>query len=482
MEGLMRRSTLLARRAIFALCGASALSLGACIDEKIVFRDRELFQEPLAAAGSFLGYIDREDKLTVCGNCHIGVQREWVVTKHASAWKGLEDSGHAATSCQGCHTVSELGNVATGTVGHAATGEERYQDVQCESCHGPGLVHVLDPNDGTVPLAAMDVGADMTTGCSECHRGTHRPFLEEWSQSGHGSVVASPAGRAECQSCHTGEGALAMFGVRTAYVEQDDVAGLDQHLAITCAVCHDPHGSDYSGQLRFPIDVPDEDQNLCMICHNRRGTPDPTRSSGPHAPEGPTVLGVAGWWPPNLTFPGGRMVGTHGSADANPRLCASCHVQTFELTDPETGELVLQSTGHLFEATPCLDSNGTPIQGDCDDEDRSYASCGAAGCHTVPGSAQSLRQVTETRIARHVAELDALIDAIPSSEFNSGDDRYTVGEGSRFNLRLAQAGGAAVHNPFLIEALLLASIDAVETTYGLPAPAQASSIMLHGGR
>jgi predicted CXXCH cytochrome family protein len=461
--------------ALFFL-GASLLVTAACVDERVVFQNRELFEEPLAAAGSFLGYTDQESKLTVCGNCHIGVQSEWAMTSHASAWDGLQESGHAQTFCEGCHTVSALGNITTGTVGHAATGEARYQDVQCEACHGPGLLHVRNPNDDTVPLAAMDVGLDLTVGCAECHQGAHHPFADEWAASGHGLIRAAPAGNPSCWGCHTGEGALAMFGVRSTYLEQEAVAEPGEHLAITCAVCHDPHGSDNPAQLRFPIDVPSEEQNLCMMCHNKRGIPDPTTFRGPHSPEGPTLIGVAGWWPPNMTFPGGRVVGTHGSPVANPGLCASCHVQTFEITDSETGEFVFQSVGHSFDATPCVDANGIPTGGPCEIEERSYAGCATSGCHSEPDVARSLQVIAENRIEGYAADLEALIAQIPASEFDPADDRYTVGEGSQFNLELARSGGAAVHNPFLIEALLRASIAAVETQYALSAPARTGAV------
>ena len=339
------------RAALFLAAALPLLATFGCVDERVVFRDRELFEEPLDVAGSFLGYSDATDKLTVCGNCHIGPQRDWVLTAHASAWDGLQSSGHAPQYCEGCHTVSELGNVATGTVGHAATGEERYQDVQCEACHGPGLLHVLDPRDGTVPLAPMNVGLDATLGCAQCHQGAHHPFADEWAASGHSTIRTSPAGNPSCWGCHTGEGALAMMGVKTSYLEQDQVAQPGEHLSITCAVCHDPHGSDFSGQLRFPIDEPSEERNLCMMCHNKRGTPDVTTFRGPHSPEGPTLLGVAGWWPPNMSFPGGRVVSTHGSTEANPRLCAGCHVQSFEILDQETDQFVFTSTGHSFQVS-----------------------------------------------------------------------------------------------------------------------------------
>jgi predicted CXXCH cytochrome family protein len=258
-----------------------------------------------------------------------------------------------------------------------------------------------------------------------------------------------------------------MFGVRTTYLEQEGVAQPGEHLALTCAVCHDPHGSPNDAQLRFPVDVPSEEENLCMKCHGKRGTPDPTTSRGPHSPEGPTLLGVAGWWPPSLDFPGGAIVATHGS-EANPKLCASCHVQSFEVTDAETGAFVFQSTGHLFQATPCIDADGLPTAGPCADADKTYRGCVAAGCHGSPAVARSLEGVAELRIAGLVAELQGLLALVPASEFDEGDGRYTVAEGSRFNQQLAQAGGAAVHNPFLIEALLIGSINDTRATYALP--------------
>jgi len=438
-------------------------------EESVVFRDRELFQDPPTEALSFLGYSDIDSKLTSCGNCHIGVQAEWVQTAHADAWEGLQSSGGAQAFCEGCHTVSELGNAVTQTAGFNGAPEERYHDVQCESCHGPGLQHVQNP-DANQPLAFMDADIDATVGCTECHQGTHHPFAEEWEASKHSQVVGFAADRPECASCHSGEGALAAWGVNVDYAEKDQL-GPGNHLAITCAVCHDPHGSVNEAQLRFPIDVASEEQNLCMKCHHKRGVPDPTTFRGPHSPEGPTLLGVAGWWPPNLQFPGGSIRATHGS-EANPKLCAGCHVNSFTVTDPESGDHVFSATGHLFEAIPCLDGAGVPIPGGmCDDTERAFGACAASGCHGDEGVARGLKFTAETRIDQLATALEALIDQIPASEFNPDDAAYTVGEGVKFNAELARSGGSAIHNPFLIEALLTASISQATTTYGLTPPA-----------
>src|SRR5690606_12810083 len=96
---------------------------------------------------------------------------------------------------------------------------------------------------------------------------------------------------AECRSCHTAKGALDAWGVTANYKEKSGTQG--HALAITCAVCHDPHSNEASrrnetgtgptnslsmpasgGQLRYSVDVPNEEQNLCMKCHHKRAQPD----------------------------------------------------------------------------------------------------------------------------------------------------------------------------------------------------------------
>ena len=71
------------------------------------------------------------------------------------------------------------------------------------------------------------------------------------------------------------------------------------------------------------------------------------------------------------------------------------------------------------------------------------------------------------RIANSVAQLDAQLSQVPSSEFDSSDGILTVAEGALFNQRLGEIESSAIHNPFLTEALLLSSMDAVEDFYGI---------------
>ncbi|MCG6955785.1 MAG: hypothetical protein LJF04_07330 [Gemmatimonadetes bacterium] len=458
------------RVAFLPLLVLALSSLSGCVDEKVVYRDRALFEQPPSAAQSFLGYSDQGSKLVVCGNCHVEKQAMWEQTKHANAWADLQASGHATSSCEPCHTVNANGNWVTGDAGWVATQDTRYQDVQCEACHGPGLDHVTNPTVETEPLAPLSVGVDLTTGCGECHQGTHNPFVEEWSQSAHAVLSDHMATNASCQPCHTGDGALTAWGENDNYLEKADVANGD-HLPITCGVCHDPHGGPNAHQLRYPISSANVDSNLCMKCHQRRSVPDPTSSRGPHSPQGPTLLGTAGWWPPGLT---GKLVGTHGTPSANPELCARCHVSRFEVTDPATGDFTFQATGHVFSAIPCLDADGKPTTGDCDVSQRSFQACTGSGCH---GSEDVARAAMATVLARRdllVGEIDALLAQVPSTEFSTTDDRYTVAEGSQFNRDLAAMDGEPIHNPFLVEALLIASIDALKTTYHLTAQTNVS--------
>ena len=489
-----------------------AFALGACTDTETVFETRtdtvtvtdtvtrDVYTSPPEAANGFLGYFDVEEGMTTCGNCHVGTEATWDDTRHANAWEGLQASGHAREFCEGCHTVTELGNAVTEASGHNAVPEERYYDVQCESCHGPGLDHVQNP-DGSQPLASLQVGLDLSTGCGECHQGSHHGFVDQWAQSNHaapwgeffpGGVDAGAAAalRPSCQACHLGQGALAAWGVEGSYIEAGADPSTEDRLAITCGVCHDPHGSSNQAMLRFPINVASAEQHLCARCHNRRTTPNPESSHGlhPHAPETALLQGDVGWIPPGAEINRGEIIATHGS-EANPGLCATCHVASFEVTDQETGEFVFNATGHTFNAVPCVDADGVPTGGDCElsTDARTFEGCTASGCHGTQQAAFSALSTAATRIQDLSTELhDLLLQVDPGledagGEIDPNDPTFTVAEGAFFNLATAEFpegervdarmvyAGSSAHNPFMMEQLLIASINAVEAEYGVSA-------------
>jgi hypothetical protein len=212
-----------------------------------------------------------------------------------------------------------------------------------------------------------------------------------------------------------------------------------------------------------------------------------------------------GWIPPGFAYDTTKIAGSHGT-DANPGLCVTCHVAELEVTDAG-GEFVLHSVGHLFEATPCLDDQGIPVAGgECTMEERDFSACATSGCHTTEAGAITAYQVVWNRMnnlidqlwvdSNHDHALDPtdegllpMVAAIDPNELDASSSTVTVAKGAMWNAQLAytadrthwgggddplgnhfsahKASGNGVHNPFILEALLLASIEAVKDTYGV---------------
>jgi predicted CXXCH cytochrome family protein len=445
-------------------------ALSGCVDDKIVYRDKPLFEDPPQAAVGFLGYSNATDKKTTCGNCHAGQQVVWAESKHANAWADLQANSHAGDSCVDCHTVNALGNEAVDKVAYAATKDVRYEDVQCESCHGAGLEHVGDPSSDTKkPLATMLTKEDATNGCGECHRDDHHPFVEEWEGSAHAEVNAElvtrdPTSYASCANCHDGKYAMKnLFKVTNNFNERDD--GTKQ--GTTCIVCHDPHGNANTAQLRMEASSHDGATNLCYQCHQRRPTPSGSTSHNePHSPQGPLVLAdrVVGWQPPGFTTE--KIIGTHGS-ESNTGLCVTCHMKSYALN------ATLNTTGHTFRATPCLKADGTidPAK-DCALSARSFKSCLGSGCHGTEAAARSALTAADTRLEHLSEELFRLVAAAKlttkgAADYKS-DTNVTPLEGLEFNAGILEGDASmGAHNPFYVDALLNASISYIKTYYGV---------------
>ncbi|MEP6590781.1 MAG: cytochrome c3 family protein [Gemmatimonadota bacterium] len=476
-----------------------ALVLAGCTTSDIVYRDREPFNAPPDAASGLLGYYNAATKQTTCGNCHTGHQARWKTTKHAMAHQTLVDLNTAPTAtCWACHTVSSKGNGLTSPAGWEVKNDAAYKDVQCESCHGPGAKHVQNPEvRATWPLARIRLTVAGAS-CASCHSGAHHPFADEWKQSLHNAVATTNT----CgDACHNGKTVLAAWGVNNSnYVERDS-AGASE---ITCAVCHDPHGSPNKAMLRFPIDNPNPDQNLCMKCHMRRGEPEAGRST-PHAPQGFVLLGTGGYRPSGVSIDTLISLTTHASS-ANPRLCAGCHVNRYSVTDPATGAFVFTSTGHLFKPIPCTDATGKPV-GDTTcayaPPTRSFKSCTSSGCHASEAIAAGRLSLARSEIETLAAQIwidsnkNQTIDPAPIDGGYLAIIRrdmpgeltnptvITPARGAEFNVKTFGEGrygngdrSKGVHNPFLARALLGANIVELRARYALPAPPAAVNALI----
>lgn len=464
--------------AVASVMTAVALAAAACADTSNPV-------QPVGPqfAGSFVGYVDVTGQQTTCGNCHPGKQRDWLQTGHAKAWSALGDSGRANASCQKCHTTNGLTNAAADSDGYfraGAAARRRFQDVQCESCHGPGQAHVTLP-DSTKPIPYLTAGdSGLTHGCGACHSGAQQPFFEDWSSGGHG-VLEAPAiaSGGACLGCHEAKAVNSRFGGSNLYAEAND----PNPMPITCVSCHDPHGNSANvSQLRFSMAARDT-TNLCIQCHNRRAVPDLTTARGPHAPQGPTFLGYAGWQPPGFSWDSTN-IPSHANPGPNPDLCGRCHVATFSVGSGAS--FVRNYTGHKFYAIPCLAADGTvDTTTTCDPSVRTFATCADNdGCHSSEGAARALF-VSLDQEMRYLADvlwhdtngndvIDAgdtgLLTQVPSSEFTVSAT-MTTAKGALFNVRLLNTDRShGVHNPPYLRSLLIATINAVQTTYGLSVP------------
>ena len=504
----MKSSRPMLRQGFFAL-----LFVVGCTKSEIVYRDRAPFNPAPDAASGMLGYYDVGTKQTTCGNCHVGQQATWAETKHAGAYQTLADlpAAVAQASCYSCHTVSTNGNgAATPKRGWDVVKADGYHDVQCESCHGPGTVHVSAPSRTNVPLARVGMAgkgipaaaaASSNASCEACHSGAHSPFAEEWGKSGHANVVAESgtpvAANVACAPCHNGKATLTAWGVNTNYIEKDSAA----IFPVTCAVCHDPHAKNNPKQLRFSITAVEPTANLCMKCHDRRAIlATGTTRLTPHAPQGDVLLGTAGYRPPGVVIEGIAVATTHASS-ANSKLCAGCHIQRYTFTDAASGNFVFQSTGHRFLPIPCVDANGPTDDQSCayTTAARSFKGCVNGGCHNseaIASSAFNSRRATIAVLAdqiwtdlNHNEALDAspvdggylaLVKLNRPTEFpatNAQATKITPAMGAFFNMatfaeRYSNGDRSkGVHNPFLGSALLAGDINELRAAYSfLPAP------------
>lgn len=76
---------------------------------------------------------------STCVTCHNAIHQLCSATGHAHAWASLQNSGHAAPYCNRCHTVDF--DQVPGNAGYDDAPIAKYENVQCENCHGPASTH-----------------------------------------------------------------------------------------------------------------------------------------------------------------------------------------------------------------------------------------------------------------------------------------------------------------------------------------------------
>lgn len=133
-----------------------------------------------------------------CARCHVAEQDFWKKTQHAHAVETLEKRNKLFDqSCIGCHVVGyeKPGGSVIGKLHYEAelgsrTIEKNLEDVGCETCHGPGSNHAVNPIDtsGNPHNIVRNPGKEE---CMQCHVPEHSPsfnfdaYVKDVTGEGH---------------------------------------------------------------------------------------------------------------------------------------------------------------------------------------------------------------------------------------------------------------------------------------------------------
>ncbi len=129
-----------------------------------------------------------------CGDCHGEAVEFWSKTPHAHAWKTLVDRGQQFDyDCIGCH-ITGFDKPGGSNLAH----NESLRDVQCETCHGPGSIHVAKGGEEK-PAAVWRAPPDDLC-ATQCHTREHSDtfertaYLRDILGPGHGEALRKKLG------------------------------------------------------------------------------------------------------------------------------------------------------------------------------------------------------------------------------------------------------------------------------------------------
>ena len=126
-----------------------------------------------------------------CRECHVGEYDSWLKMDHAKAFESLrKDSRTADPECVSCHTTGFKSK--GGFTSEAAT--PQFRAVQCEACHGPGVIHARRPAKG--------FGAVSQLTCVQCHNPARSP---EFKYAEYVQRIAHRSGNSGDSASHASE-------------------------------------------------------------------------------------------------------------------------------------------------------------------------------------------------------------------------------------------------------------------------------------
>jgi DmsE family decaheme c-type cytochrome len=149
-----------------------------------------------------------------------------------------------------------------------AVADAKLGDTSCESCHGPGSLHVKAGGSKST-IINPDKSPES---CFQCH-------LDKRGQFSLPNAHPVMSGQVTCTECHDPHEGKAVKGTGASLHTQAESCTechtaqkgpfIFKHNAMKegCTACHNPHGSVNQKMLNAP------DSNLCLQCHATGSSP-----------------------------------------------------------------------------------------------------------------------------------------------------------------------------------------------------------------
>ncbi|MEI6149525.1 MAG: multiheme c-type cytochrome, partial [bacterium] len=428
-----------------------------------------------------------------CVTCHDAKESAFNMTQHSSAFtrkvNGEAGAGFKA-NCVSCHVLGydtaatnggfddvalQFGwTLPTNMLSPAATNNWNLMpldlqikaNIQCESCHGPGVRHVK--SGGVTNF----IGISLSGGnCGRCHDSmTHHVKNYQWGQTLHANGGLHTSG--SCLPCHTSKGFIEVNKTSTVDVLGNVVTNITRgtlNEGITCAACHDPHTKGMSEyQLRNIPSVTLVNGAvitnggvglLCMSCHHDRTVSEDnvntSSSRGLGAPhhgvQGDMLCGTNGIQY-GMKMPSSRHLFVTKDA------CVTCHMQE----TPTNGPAMNLVGGHTFMigwTGPTSTVELTEACAECHGELEGFNFGGED--YDQDGTVEGVQKEVSDMMFQLASMLPPAFNGtnISTTGWTTNAVDYSK-RAARYNWLLAyEDGSKGVHNPKYITALLRASID-----------------------
>jgi predicted CXXCH cytochrome family protein len=276
---------------------------------------------------------------TVTNTFHIlpaqwNVETEEWVPYHPEDWQASD----WRQECAGCHV--------TGLNSEAMTFTEF--GVGCESCHGPGEAHAVDP-ENVKPFAEVDAQV-----CGACHSRGEAPDGHPFPTTYRpGDTLADHFTFTTDPEAVWPDGSARLN--HQQYMDWQLGSTMSQAEGMSCTTCHAVHDAGAaSGQLQEPLD------DLCVACHADQKalvkhtpfhevamTQNEFFCNDCHMPETATSAVLNDIHNHSLLQPDPQGTIDHGGVAAMPNACNNCHTES-----GETAEWAAQTIAYAQQQAP----------------------------------------------------------------------------------------------------------------------------------